>query len=319
MTTSVHQVHRTTWIGAATAAFITIAGFAGSASAADALVDVAFAKANAGKAGVVFVDARPQVDFLRGHIPGAVHTDYVKDGWRVNKGKAIAQLPDDPAVIGILIGKLGIDNSTHVVLVANGTDATDMGTATRLFWTFKLLGDDNVSVLNGGMKAYLAEVDKQGKPVNPLETGPGKVTPKAFKVSLRKEMLATRDEVKKAMDSHGTLIDNRPADQYLGVNQAPVDAVAGTIPGAHSVPENWITKNDSGTFRTKEELAKLYKAAGVATSGEQINFCNTGHWASLGWFASTQILGNKDAKLYAGSMTDWTHANMPVESKVEAK
>lgn len=305
------------WAGAAAA--FAVVGLAAPASAADALVDAAWAKANAGKPGVVFIDTRPQVDYLRGHIPGAVHTEYEKDGWRVKKGQAMGQLPDDPTVIGKLIGKLGIDNATHVVLVAPGGNATDMGMATRLFWTFKLLGDDNVSVLNGGMKGYLADVDKQGKPVNPLETGPAKITAKDFKVTLRKEMLASRDEVKKAMDSGVTLVDNRPADQYLGVNQAPVDSEAGTIPHAHSMPENWLTKNDGGTFRTKEELAKLYKAAGVSTSGEQINFCNTGHWASLGWFASTQILGNKDAKLYAGSMSDWTHANMPVERKVDEK
>lgn len=305
------------WIGAAAA--LGVVGLAAPASAADALIDAAWAKANAGTPGVVFIDTRPQVDYLRGHIPGAVHTEYEKDGWRVKKGEAMGQLPDDPTVIGALIGKLGIDNATHVVLVAPGMNATDMGMATRLFWTFKLLGDDNVSVLNGGMKAYLADVDKQGKPVNPLETGPAKITAKDFKVSLRKEMLASRDEVKKAMESGGTLVDNRPSDQYLGVNQAPVDAEAGTIPHAHSMPENWLTKNDGGTFRGKDELAKLYKAAGVSTSGEQINFCNTGHWASLGWFASTQILGNKDAKLYAGSMSDWTHAHMPVEKKVDAK
>lgn len=318
MTITVH--HRSKWIGATlAAALLGAAGFAGQASAADALVDAAWAKANAGKPGVVFLDTRPQVDYLRGHIPGAVHTEYEKDGWRVKKGDAMGQLPDDPTVIGTLIGKLGIDNATHVVLVAPGGNATDMGMATRLFWTFKVLGDDNVSVLNGGMKAYLADVDKQGKPVNALETGPAKITPKDFKVALRQDMLPKRDDVKKAMEKGVTLIDNRPADQYLGVNQAPVDAVPGTIPTAHNVPENWLTKNDGGTFRTKEELAKLYKAAGVATSGEQINFCNTGHWASLGWFASTQILGNKDAKLYYGSMTDWTHAHMPVESKIEAK
>ena len=313
------SVCRKMWLGAAVAAFIGFAGFCGQASAADALVDAAWAKANAGKPGVVFLDTRPLVDYLRGHIPGAVHTDYAKDGWRVKKGKVAAQLPDDPTVIGKVIGKLGIDNTAHVVLVAPGNNATDMGMATRLFWTFKLLGDDNVSVLNGGMKAYLADVDKQGKPVNPLETGASKATPKDFKVALRKEMLATRDEVKKAMESKVALVDNRPSDQYLGVNQAPVDASAGTIPGAHNMPENWLTKDDGGTFRTKEELAKLYKAAGVATSGEQINFCNTGHWASVGWFASTQILGNKDAKLYAGSMSDWTHANMPVEVKIQTK
>ncbi|MGH6815294.1 MAG: sulfurtransferase, partial [Hyphomicrobiaceae bacterium] len=46
--------------------------------------------------------------------------------------------------------------------------------------------------------------------------------------------------------------------------------------------------------------------------------CSTGHWASLGWFVSSEILGNKDAKMYPGSMAEWTaDAGRPVEQKVK--
>jgi len=72
-------------------------------------------------------------------------------------------------------------------------------------------------------------------------------------------------------------------------------------------------------FRSKDTIAKLYQAAGVPTSGEQISFCNTGHWASIGWFASSEILGNKDAKMYDGSMTGWTAAKMPMEAKIKVQ
>ncbi len=306
------------WITLA-AAFVGVAGFAAQASAADALVDVTWAKANLGKPGIVFIDTRGQVDYLRGHIPGAVHTDYAKDGWRVKKGKVVGMLPDDTGKLAKLIGDLGIDNATHVVLIAPGKTSTDMGTATRLFWTFKVLGDDNVSVLNGGMAGYLAEVDKKGNPVNPLEKGMAKVTAKTFKVALRKDMLPSRDEVKAAMEKGVTLVDNRPSDQYLGVTRPPVDTASGTIPHAHNVPQEWLTKNGGGTFRSKAELEKLYAAAGVPTAGKQINFCNTGHWASIGWFVSSQVLGNKSAEMYDGSMSDWTHHNMPTESKIKVE
>ena len=133
----------------------------------------------------------------------------------MKKGKVVGMLPDDTGKLAKLIGDLGIDNATHVVLIAPGKTSTYMGTATRLFWTFKVLGDDNVSVLNGGMAGYLAEVDKKGNPVNPLEKGMAKVTAKTFKVALRKDMLPSRDEVKAAMEKGVTLVDNRPSDQYL--------------------------------------------------------------------------------------------------------
>jgi thiosulfate/3-mercaptopyruvate sulfurtransferase len=312
-------VQRKKWLGFAAAAAMAVAGFAGQAMAAEPLVDVAWVKANTGKPGVVFVDVRSQVDYLRGHIPGAVHTDFVKDGWRVKKGDVVGLLPDDPSKLAKLIGDLGIDNATHVVLVAPGQNSSDMGVATRLFWTFKVFGDDNVSILNGGMAAYLAEVDKQGKPVNLLEKGPAKATPKTFKVTLRKEMLPDRNAVKAAMEKGMILIDHRPSDQYLGVTRPPVNTASGTIPHARNVPQQWLTKNGGGTFRSKQEVEKLYSAAGVPTTGEQINFCNTGHWASLGWFVSTQVLGNKQAVMYDGSMTDWTHNKMPLETKIKVE
>lgn len=316
MITSLH--HRTTWLGAAMgAAFIATIGFAGQAMAAEPLVDAAWVKANIGKPNVVFLDTRPKVAYLRGHIPGAVHTNYGKDGWRVKKGKVVGLLPDDTSKLAKLIGSLGIDNNSHVVLVSPGKSSTDMGISTRLFWTFKVLGDDNVSILNGGMAAYLAKVDKKGKPVNPLEKGAAKPTAKTFKVALRKDMLPDRNAVKAAMDKGETLVDNRPSDQYLGVTRSGVDSKSGTIPGARNLPQQWVTKNGGGTFRSKAELEKLYAAAGVPTKGKQINFCNTGHWASVGWFASSQIIGNKQAELYDGSMSDWTHHNMPTKAKIK--
>ncbi len=313
--TTVHSLGK--WAGVTvTAAFVATIAF-GQAMAAEPLVDVEWAKANIGKPGVMFLDARAQVDYLRGHIPGAVNTDYGKDGWRVTSKDGVrGMFPDDPSALAKRIGELGIDNDTHVVLVVAGSSASDMGTATRIFWTFKVLGDDNVSVLNGGMGAYLAEVDKDKKPVNPLDKGAATLTAKTFTVALRQDMLVNRDDVKKAMDSGATLVDSRESDAYLGITKPGVNKAAGTIPGAQNVPDSWLTVNDGGTFRSKAEIEKLYAAAGVATSGDSINFCNTGHLASVGWFVSSQILGNDNAKLYDGSMTDWTNAKMPVETKI---
>lgn len=312
--------HLRKWFAiAAMAAFVSFVSLAGQAIAATPLVDVAWVKANAGKPGIVLLDVRSQVDYLRGHIPGAVHTDYEKDGWRVKKNDVPGMLPDDTSKLAKRIGDLGIGNATHVILVAPGRDSTDMGTATRLYWTFKVLGSDNVSVLNGGMEAYLAEVDKQGKPVNPLDKGAPQITPQTFKVSLRKEMLPSRDDVKAAMDKGIVLVDNRPSDQYLGVNRTAAATENGTIPQARNMPHIWLTNNGGGTFRSKQEIEKLYSAAGVPTTGKQISFCNTGHWASVGWFVSSEILGNKQTELYDGSMAEWTRARMPVEVKVKVK
>lgn len=306
-----------TWFTIAVAAMMIFT--VNTAKAADPLVDVDWVKSNSTKAGVVTIDARGKADYLRGHIPGAVNTDYAKDGWRVSINGVPAMFPEDPSKLGALIGGLGIDNASHVVLVAPGTSSSDMGTATRMYWTFKALGHDNVSILNGGMNAYLAAQDDKGNPTNPLEKGAANVTPKTFTIALRKDMIPSTADVKAALDKGVVMVDNRPNDQYMGVNRHGKAKANGTIPGAVNMPESWITDNGGGMFRSKDTLAELYKAVGVPTSGDQISFCNTGHWASIGWFASSEILGNKDVKLYDGSMTGWTAENMPMETKIQVK
>ena len=110
-------------------------------------------------------------------------------------------------------------------------------------------------------------------------------------------------------------MDNRPHNQFLGINRHGKSKRNGTIPSSKNLPENWMTKNGGGTFRDRSELTKLYKLAGVPQSGKQINFCNTGHWASLGWFASSEIMGNTNAKLYDGSMVEWSaDKTLPIQS-----
>ncbi|MFM9939637.1 MAG: sulfurtransferase [Hyphomicrobiaceae bacterium] len=290
-------------------------------AAAQPLVDVTWLKARLGQAETVVLDLRgSRQQYLQGHIPGAVFTDYAKDGWREKNAAGIEGMLPPPEKVGSLIGGLGIDNATHVVLVAEGRSAADMGTATRIYWTFKVMGHDRVSILDGGYWAWTADVDQAKKPVNRVETTDVRPTAKAFKVTLRKEMLVDKADVQKAMAAKTPLIDNRPTDFYMGLMRSPAAKSAGTLPGAQSIPESWLTVNNGGYFRSKAQLAAIYKTANVSTTGEQISFCNTGHWASLGWFVSSEILGNTAAKMYDGSMAEWTaDPSLPVEQKIKAE
>ncbi len=286
-----------------------------TALAATPLVDVAWVKANIGKPGIVFLDLQPPADYLRGHIPGAVNTSFEKDGWREERArdKVPDMLPENLDKLAALIGRLGIDNKTHVVLVPPGQSHLDMGWATRIYWTFKVLGHDEVSILDGGMKAYTA--DKK----NPLQAGPVTPEPKTFAVHFRPEYLATVDDVKHALASKKVvLVDLRPDDQHVGINRNPKATMNGTLPGAKNLPSPWLTDNAGGTFRNLEQFRELAKIAGVPTTGPQITFCNTGHMAANGWFVMHELLGNKEAKLYDGSMVEWTLTKAgPVEQKVK--
>jgi len=303
----------TRWNGLLAAVFILFLGMMQTALAADPLVDAAWVKANIGKPGVAFVDIQPTADYLRGHITGAVNTDFGKSGWREERADKVPEmLPEKLDKLVAHIGSLGIDNNTHVVLVAPGGSNLDMGWATRIYWTFKVLGHDNVSILNGGMNAWTK--DK----ANAIQTGMTKAEPKVFTANLHKDMIATVEDVKAAKAKGVLLVDSRPEDQYVGINRNPKATESGTLPGAKNLPSGWTTENSGGMFRSKVQLEQLYKVAGVPASGEQINFCNTGHLASIGWFVSSELVGNKKAKLYDGSMVEWTMAKAgPVEQNVK--
>ncbi|MFN4148750.1 MAG: rhodanese-like domain-containing protein, partial [Rhodocyclaceae bacterium] len=136
-----------------------------AAYAAEPLVDVAWLKANLGKPGIAIVDMQPASDFLRAHIPGAANTDFAKSGWREERADKVPDMfPAKLDKLAAHIGSLGVDNNSHVILVPPGVNHGDMGWATRIYWTFKVLGHDNVSILNGGMKSW---IDEKG----PLESG----------------------------------------------------------------------------------------------------------------------------------------------------
>ena len=111
------------------------------------------------------LDVRSAIDgggaeaYQKGHIPGAIHSDYDKAGWRVTRGGVPFMLPT-LAELEKLIGELGIDEDTHVVVVPAGVHFTDFGAAARTYWTLKVAGVAKVSILDGGYAAWVAATER---------------------------------------------------------------------------------------------------------------------------------------------------------------
>jgi thiosulfate/3-mercaptopyruvate sulfurtransferase len=274
--------------------------------AAQPLVDGDWIEGNLGKSDVVILDIRNKIDkgskevYEKGHVPGAIYSNYLEDGWRTEKDGIVAMLPD-AADLEQLIGGLGIGNDDHVVIVPAGVSAVDYGSATRVYWTFKVMGHDKVSILDGGHALWAG----QGRA---LETGSNRREPKTFKAQYRPELVASRDDVAHVVKT-GTgalLIDYRPPVQYSGEKKSGKAARYGAIPGARNIPQDQFYDKSGSTFTDLQRLGQLWQEAGIAGGSEQITYCNTGHWASLGWFASSELLGNKKTRLYDGSMADWS-------------
>jgi thiosulfate/3-mercaptopyruvate sulfurtransferase len=81
------------------------------------------------------------------------------------------------------------------------------------------------------------------------------------------------------------------------------------------MPYGYLTRDGGGLFVDRQTAAALWSQAGVPTEGEQITFCNLGYLASLSWYVAYEILGNKQAKLYDGSLADWSaDESLPMEN-----
>jgi thiosulfate/3-mercaptopyruvate sulfurtransferase len=102
---------------------------------------------------LVVLDIRSAIDgsagALRGHIPG-LHSDYDKGGWRVTRNNVPFMVPTT-AELEKLIGELGIDENSHVVVVPAGVSVLDFGAAARTYWTLKYAGVAKVSILEAAL------------------------------------------------------------------------------------------------------------------------------------------------------------------------
>jgi thiosulfate/3-mercaptopyruvate sulfurtransferase len=270
------------------------------------LVDVEWLARHLDSDDVVVLDIRSQIDgggreaYEAGHIPGAMHSSYTDDGWRAPRDGVVGMLPP-VAELEALIGGLGIGNDDAVVIVPAGVHSTDFGSAARVYWTFKVLGHDQVAILNGGHRSWV----EAGRPV---EKGASNRPSTTFTASFRPELVATDEEVADAREQQGVLVDSRPLDFYQGEAKHPNARVAGTIPGALNLQEATLVKEDSAYFVDPTQLARLIADAGINDSDGKavVTFCNTGHWASTTWFALSEVAGYENVAMYDGSMVGWT-------------
>jgi len=281
------------------------------AFAATPLVTVEWLLANAKDPDLVVLDLQPPQGYQRAHFPGAVSADYGR--WRTSgKGGKLKVMPPVEQMEK-LIGGLGIDNNTQVVLTPLGQGAGDMASAARIYWTFKALGHDKVSILDGGLVGYA-----QGGRNRPLERKANRPQPKNFKAAPRKEYLLTKDDVRNSLMGGVTMVDSRSRAEFLGIYQGGGKERPGTIPGSVNLPYDWVTVNGGAGFHSPEDLRAIYRSAGVPLEGPQISFCRTGHRTALSWFVSHELLGNKKAQMYDGSMQEWAaDSSTPLEQEVE--
>jgi thiosulfate/3-mercaptopyruvate sulfurtransferase len=233
--------------------------------------------------------------YERGHIQGAVnfkwHTDLVDPVKRDIASKENFEK---------LLRQAGVNNDSTIVIYGDSNNWFAAWGA----WVFDVYGVKNVKLLDGGRKKWEAEK----RPLTPLAT---KVSAGNIKVSDPNNALRARliDVVAIANKKSDTaLVDIRSPDEFTGKIFAPAGVQetairAGHIPGAVNVPWGQAVAED-GTFKSPEELKKVYAAVGIDGKKPIITYCRIGERSSHTWFALSKILGY-NVRNYDGSWTEY--------------
>lgn len=244
------------------------------------------------------------------HVPGAVLVDYLNI--RTSKeidGRSVRRMLPGKTEFEELMQSWGINVSDAIVIMSPGVSNGDMTLATRLYWQIKYFGHDHVAILDGGVLQWLLEEKTASINVSAPEKGNWLATDE------RAAILANSDDVVIAMrDNNAQLVDTRSLGFYLGAIKQPYVRKKGHIPGAKIFPNELLTSSGSAVYFTEvEDIRLMAKELGIDVNANIISYCNSGQLASASWFVFSELLGNKNVKLYDGSMHQWALEKRPVE------
>ena len=242
------------------------------------------------------VDYDPKANYNLGHIPKSILFDWKRD---INDPLTRNILSKDDC--STLLQKAGINDDTTLILYGDFNNWF----AAFAFWVFEYYGLKNIKIMNGGRKKWLEEDRPISKDVPSFPTGNFK--PTEPNPSLR----AFLRQVRESLESDKTKrIDVRSPQEFSGEITAPAEYPTehaqrgGHIPGAVNIP--WAKAvNDDGTFKSADELTKLYQTVGITPEKEIITYCRIGERSSHTWFVLKHLLGYPDVKNYDGSWTEW--------------
>jgi len=279
---------------------IALATLGSTAIAAEPLLTPQSLAALSNEAQVRVIDIRAPQDYAQGHVPGALSAPYGR--WR-GPASNPGELPDLNQLTE-LIQNLGLTPDSHAVVVSSGANDTDFGAAARVYWTLRVLGLENLSILNGGVKAWQAAGQ-------PLSTDVATVAKSDFRPTINESLIVTQAQLIEVTQSkQAVLVDARPGDFFTGKTRHVAARTPGTLPGAVNVEHSIWFKPGTSEVIDAEQARSVAARYNLAHRNEEVvSFCNTGHWAATNWFVLSELVGDRNVKMYAGSMVDWTQAD----------
>ncbi len=235
----------------------------------------------------------PRQEYLSAHIPGAVFFDI--DGIADTTSPLPHMLPGS-VQFSQAVGELGLNNEDHLVIYDGG----GMASSARGWWTFRTFGHAQVSVLDGGLRKWMAE-DR------PTESGDISVEPASYHATLDPGRVRDVDQVLELVKQHmpdEQIIDARSSGRFHGSEPEPRAGLrGGHMPWALNVPASMVL-DDDGTMKQKRDLQGVFAATGFAFDRPIVTTCGSGITAAL-LALGLHIIGYDDVAVYDGSWTEW--------------
>lgn len=224
------------------------------------------------------------------HLPGAVFFDLetVRDSSSV-----LPHMAAPPEVFAQAVGQMGISAEDYVVVY----DRFGLFSAARIWWNFKLMGHDRVTVLQGGLLAW------KGAGFD-VESGPVAVVPVTYVPAPRPDRVISREALADKLKSGSTIIlDARPTPRFEGLAAEPRPGLlAGHMPGAINLPFGALIRD--GALISRVELEDRFRVLGIAPDADIVTTCGSGVTAAILSLALYET-GRKTARLYDGSWAEW--------------
>ncbi len=237
-----------------------------------------------------------KAEFAQAHIPGAQFFDIDAIS---EQDTSLPHMLPKADVFAAKVRALGAGNGKKIVAY----DTLGIFSAARCWWMFKVFGHDDIAVLDGGLKKWLAE-DRA------VEAGPARaVSTVPFTARFKPEMLRSIEDV---ASGAAQIVDARPAPRFKGEADEPRPGVAkGHIPGSVNVPFSTVVRDD-GTLKPAAELSAVFAGVGIDESKPVVTSCGSGVTAALLSLCLTET-GIKSHALYDGSWAEWGTSGRAVE------
>ena len=233
----------------------------------------------------------PFAEYQRAHIPGARFFDL--DDVSDHRSDLPHMVPPVEKFMSRMRA-IGVGDGHQIVVY----DGSGLFSAPRVWWLFKLMGQMDIAVLDGGFPKWQAE----GHPVEDL---PPILRDRHMMVRRQNHMVKDVTQVSAASKlGESEIVDARAPGRFYGTDPEPRPGLrAGHIPGSKNVFYKDLLKADD-TMKSPDEMRQVFVEAGVDLDKPVITSCGSGVTAAILSLGLTRM-GKTDHSLYDGSWTEW--------------